>query len=239
MDQGLRTDGQAHAHQIKSLDWASRKATLVERATDVAMQEVLMLPAQRARWLSGPHEPPPLHRRTVRAEAGRRTAGRPGLAERDQVQDTKILVKQLKERGFEVVTEHRTVSRTWGTFTVLEEGSRFKIKRIEVKASAALSLQLRHHRAKHWAVVGGNCCCTPTSPPTFRRATCTGWKTSVTVRPVIVGWWFAWRVRVPIDPSRRAKLEATVSEPKLSADAISHQGIHRYFRFCATLHLDR
>ena len=42
MGQGLRTDGQVHAHQIKSLDWASRQATLVERAPDVAVQEVLM-----------------------------------------------------------------------------------------------------------------------------------------------------------------------------------------------------
>ena len=38
---GLRTDGQVHAHQIKSLDWASRRASLVERAPDSAVQEVL------------------------------------------------------------------------------------------------------------------------------------------------------------------------------------------------------
>ena len=42
MGLGLRTDGQVHAHQIKSLDWASRQATLVERAPDLVMQEVLM-----------------------------------------------------------------------------------------------------------------------------------------------------------------------------------------------------
>ena len=38
---GLRTDGQVHAHQIKSLDWASRQATLVESAPDAVVQEVL------------------------------------------------------------------------------------------------------------------------------------------------------------------------------------------------------
>jgi mRNA interferase ChpB len=42
MGQGLRTDGQVHAHQIKSLDWASREASLIERAPDVVVQEVLM-----------------------------------------------------------------------------------------------------------------------------------------------------------------------------------------------------
>ena len=38
---GLRTDGQVHAHQVKSLDWASRRASLVERAPVVVVQEVL------------------------------------------------------------------------------------------------------------------------------------------------------------------------------------------------------
>lgn len=41
MGQGLRTDGQIHVHQIKSLDWASRRATRVERAPDTLVQEVL------------------------------------------------------------------------------------------------------------------------------------------------------------------------------------------------------
>lgn len=41
MGQGLRTDGQVHAHQVKSLDWASRKASLVERAPSVVVDEVL------------------------------------------------------------------------------------------------------------------------------------------------------------------------------------------------------
>ena len=42
MGLGLRTDGQVHAHQIKSLDWDARKASLVERAPDGVVQEVLM-----------------------------------------------------------------------------------------------------------------------------------------------------------------------------------------------------
>ena len=35
------TDGQVHAHQVKSLDWASRKACFVESAPDMVVQEVL------------------------------------------------------------------------------------------------------------------------------------------------------------------------------------------------------
>ncbi len=41
MGLGLRTDGLVHAHQIKSLDWASRQASLVERAPAVLVDEVL------------------------------------------------------------------------------------------------------------------------------------------------------------------------------------------------------
>jgi mRNA interferase ChpB len=38
---GLKTDGSVHAHQIKSLDWAARKATLVELAPTHIIKQVL------------------------------------------------------------------------------------------------------------------------------------------------------------------------------------------------------
>jgi len=38
---GLRTDGSVHVHQLKSLDWGARKATLIEKAPSMIMQEVL------------------------------------------------------------------------------------------------------------------------------------------------------------------------------------------------------
>ena len=45
--------------------------------------------------------------------------------------------------------------RPWGTYTILEESERFKIKRIEVKPGGKLSLQMHHHRSEHWIVVVG------------------------------------------------------------------------------------
>ena len=45
--------------------------------------------------------------------------------------------------------------RPWGTYTVLEEGRQYKIKRIVVKQGASLSLQMHHHRSEHWIVVSG------------------------------------------------------------------------------------
>ena len=48
-----------------------------------------------------------------------------------------------------------TELRPWGSFTVLEEGAGYKIKRIEVKPGHRLSLQMHHHRSEHWIVVSG------------------------------------------------------------------------------------
>lgn len=70
-------------------------------------------------------------------------------------QDVKHVYAELKARGHETYKLHRTVHRPWGTYTVLEEGSRYKIKRIEVKPGASLSLQMHHHRSEHWIVVSG------------------------------------------------------------------------------------
>lgn len=77
------------------------------------------------------------------------------VAHRDSAQDVKRVVEKLKQRGHDAYRLHRTVARPWGTYTVLEEGARFKIKRIEVKPGASLSLQLHHHRSEHWIVVSG------------------------------------------------------------------------------------
>jgi mannose-1-phosphate guanylyltransferase/mannose-6-phosphate isomerase len=77
------------------------------------------------------------------------------VAHRDHLQRVKEVVGELKARGHEAYKLHRTVSRPWGTYTVLEEGRGFKIKRIEVKPGAALSLQLHHRRSEHWVVVRG------------------------------------------------------------------------------------
>ena len=73
----------------------------------------------------------------------------------DSAQKVKDVVGELKARNHDSYKLHRTVSRPWGTYTVLEEGPRFKIKRIEVKPGASLSLQMHHHRSEHWVVVSG------------------------------------------------------------------------------------
>ncbi len=77
------------------------------------------------------------------------------IAHRDHLQRVKEVVGELKARGHESYRLHKTVARPWGAFTVLQDGPNFKIKRIEVKPGAALSLQLHHRRSEHWVVVNG------------------------------------------------------------------------------------
>ena len=77
------------------------------------------------------------------------------VAHPDKAQDVKQVVAQLKTDNHQAFKLHRTVARPWGTYTVLEEGKGFKIKRIEVKPGASLSLQMHHHRSEHWVVVKG------------------------------------------------------------------------------------
>lgn len=46
-------------------------------------------------------------------------------------------------------------TRPWGSFTVLDEGSNYKVKRIEVLPGKRLSYQQHSRRAEHWFVVSG------------------------------------------------------------------------------------
>ena len=45
--------------------------------------------------------------------------------------------------------------RPWGSFTVIDDGKGFKVKRITVEAGEKLSLQYHNHRSEHWTVVYG------------------------------------------------------------------------------------
>lgn len=77
------------------------------------------------------------------------------LCAMDQVQKVKDVVGLLKKQGSPLVETHLTVRRPWGSYTVLEEGPYYKIKRIEVLPGAKLSLQMHHHRSEHWVVIRG------------------------------------------------------------------------------------
>ncbi len=77
------------------------------------------------------------------------------VADKTRSQDVKHIVTQLQKTKREEHTLHRKVHRPWGWYDSIDEGGRFKVKRIQVKPKASLSLQKHHHRAEHWIVVTG------------------------------------------------------------------------------------
>ena len=77
------------------------------------------------------------------------------ITNRKNSQDVKSIVTQLEAQGREEKNLHRKVARPWGWYDSVDEGDRFKVKRIQVKPGASLSLQMHHHRAEHWIVVKG------------------------------------------------------------------------------------
>ncbi|MDD5247866.1 MAG: mannose-1-phosphate guanylyltransferase/mannose-6-phosphate isomerase [Rhodocyclaceae bacterium] len=77
------------------------------------------------------------------------------IADRSRSQDVKAIVAQLQAGKREEHTLHRKVHRPWGWYDSIDDGPRFKVKRIQVKPKASLSLQKHHHRAEHWIVVTG------------------------------------------------------------------------------------
>jgi len=77
------------------------------------------------------------------------------ISKRGEAQKVKDVVTSLKKAGRVETDEHITTFRPWGNYTVLEEGPRYKIKRIVVNPDEKLSLQMHYHRSEHWVVVNG------------------------------------------------------------------------------------
>ena len=74
---------------------------------------------------------------------------------KSRAQDVKQLVEVLKRQKAPEHLEHLTVHRPWGSYTILEEGPGYKVKRVTVKPGGRLSLQMHHKRSEHWVVITG------------------------------------------------------------------------------------
>jgi mannose-1-phosphate guanylyltransferase/mannose-6-phosphate isomerase len=77
------------------------------------------------------------------------------ITPKEKVQDVRKVVEVLKRNGREEYMVHKTVERPWGSYTVLEKGQGYKIKRVVLNPGAKLSLQLHRKRSEHWVVVEG------------------------------------------------------------------------------------
>lgn len=77
------------------------------------------------------------------------------VARRGSSQAVRDVVNFLKDHGRREACEAPINARPWGTYQILHQGDRFKIKHIVIEPGAKLSLQYHHHRTEHWIVVRG------------------------------------------------------------------------------------
>lgn len=77
------------------------------------------------------------------------------VAHKDHAQDVKAVTEFLSGAERNEHRDHQCVHRPWGTFSAIDHGQRYQVKRLTVKPGQALSLQMHHHRAEHWIVVSG------------------------------------------------------------------------------------
>ncbi len=77
------------------------------------------------------------------------------IAPKSEAGKVKNLVEALKKQNIPEATEHLRMYRPWGWYQRIDLGSRFQVKRINVKPDGKLSLQKHFHRSEHWIVVRG------------------------------------------------------------------------------------
>ncbi len=77
------------------------------------------------------------------------------VADKDRVQEVRLIVQRLKSAHRPEWESHREVYRPWGKYDCIDRGERYQVKRICVNPGARLSVQMHYHRAEHWIIVAG------------------------------------------------------------------------------------
>ena len=78
------------------------------------------------------------------------------VANKNDAQSIKELVRLLEKNHQTLLNEHTKVNRPWGWFETIDEGKNFKVKKIQVNPGGKLSYQSHKYRNEHWVVVKGN-----------------------------------------------------------------------------------
>lgn len=77
------------------------------------------------------------------------------VSSKDDAQDVKLIVEDLKAAGRTEHVSHAKVYRPWGWYQTLELRDQFQVKIISLKPGGKISLQRHQKRAEHWVVVSG------------------------------------------------------------------------------------
>jgi mannose-1-phosphate guanylyltransferase len=77
------------------------------------------------------------------------------VAHKDNAEDTKVIVEQLKHENRNEWELNREVYRPWGKYDLIDSNEGYQVKRLTVNPGAKLSVQMHFHRSEHWVVVAG------------------------------------------------------------------------------------
>jgi len=77
------------------------------------------------------------------------------VSHKEKTHEVKELLERMKKNNFPQYLQHPTIYRPWGSFTVIEEGKNFKVKKVVIKPKEKLSLQFHKQRSEHWVVLKG------------------------------------------------------------------------------------
>ena len=77
------------------------------------------------------------------------------IADKHKSQNVKIIFDKLKQMKHYTYNQHQTIYRSWGTYTLIEEGPFYNIKRFEIKSTSSLSIKLQYDKQVYWIVVDG------------------------------------------------------------------------------------
>lgn len=71
------------------------------------------------------------------------------------ISKVKNIVEALQSEKMPEAEVHLTAYRPWGSYTVLQNGSNFKVKELYIRPLKKISLQYHNHRSETWTVVAG------------------------------------------------------------------------------------
>lgn len=92
------------------------------------------------------------------------------VCHKSRAEEVKRIVEQIKGKKRQEHYTHKTVKRPWGTYSVINMGSGFKVKLVQIAPHKRLSLQRHLHRSEHWVVVEGEAKITVGRDVYFRKA---------------------------------------------------------------------
>jgi len=77
------------------------------------------------------------------------------VANKQSSQEVKRIVQLLNQKNLSEGKDNSKNYRPWGSFTSIEKGSSWQVKKLEIKPKASISLQMHHKRSEHWIIVNG------------------------------------------------------------------------------------